>query len=177
MRFLFVLFISLFMASPALAGGHGECCKPKPKVVYKTQWKTKVVEKKVPVEVRVPVPVRVPVVVKEKDPCCDKGSVTQTVNVNTGETKVRERVIERVRIKRKRVIREVKVTDPNRLQVLIGASRTGLELEKSGCCTTHVDQKHEFDVGLQYLRDFGVFTGSIGGTLNQSVYLGLGINW
>jgi hypothetical protein len=173
----FIAAVSFGYVDNAFAGGHdSECCEVKPKVKYKTKWRTKTVYKTQKVPVKVRVPVKVPVPVKKDEPCCDRGSVTQTVNVNT-QPPVKERIVERVRIKRKRVIKEVDVTKPNRVQLLLGASKTDQVVTRDDCCVTSVDEEHEIDVGLQYLRDFGHFTGSIGGTMNKSVYLGLGINW
>lgn len=65
----------------------------------------------------------------------------------------------------------------NRLQLLLGLSKTKLNIEEDSCCNYRATRKYENDLGIQYLRDFGPFTGSIVGTMNQNMYLGFGVNW
>jgi len=179
----FVLFIS----NLALAGGDGipvivqepvkEQCVP-----VKKEPCSKPVKKTKPV---VKAPVKV---VQKKDPCCDAGSdvtsvskaVTgnQTVNINTAPQQPNTvRVIERIQVRTKRVTKEVNVSNPNRIQILLGASKTKLEVEQDNCCNLKADKVYEFDVGIQYLRDFGGFTGSLMGTMNGSVFVGVGANF
>lgn len=101
----------------------------------------------------------------------------QTITINMPQpTKVVTRRVTRI----KHVDREVRVYvyKPNRLQLLIGESKTKLAIKEDACgCSLSASRKYEPDFGLQYLRDFGGFTGSLAGTMNKSFYLGLGFNW
>lgn len=143
---------------------------PKPKVIVKT------VEKQV------------------NTPCCEKDKTTETdaeanasvktgVRAETGDQTVKVNIImpkaekPKTKTRIKKVEVEVEVTNPNRLLLLLGASRTGVTLEENGCCDFDAVQEYEPDVGLQYLRDVGSFTGSIGGTIQRNVYVGVGFNW
>lgn len=64
----------------------------------------------------------------------------------------------------------------NRLQLLIGQSKTRNYLYED-CCFVRSRNKYESDFGLQYLRDFGRFTGSILYTNEGNRYIGLGVNF
>lgn len=78
----------------------------------------------------------------------------------------------------KKVTKVVEVITPNRLQVLLGVSRTKQQISESSCgCTLTATRVYQPDVGLQYLRDFGSFTGSLTATQNQALYVGVGFNW
>lgn len=144
--------------------------EPEPKVIYKTKWKTKVVEK--------------PVYIKAKEKKCCSKKKSSYQRVKTGNQKViiqmpkqkTKTIIKyRTRVKvKKKVINE---TNPNRLQVLVGQSKTKQKVEEVDCCALKATREHELDFGLQYSRDFGNVTGSVTGTLNQSYYLGIGVNW
>lgn len=144
--------------------------EPKPKVIYKTKWKTKTVEK--------------PVYIKEKaKKCCSKNKKSyqrvktgnQKVIIQMPKQKTKTIIKYRTRVKiKKKVINE---TSPNRLQLLVGQSKTKQKVEEVDCCALKATREHEIDFGLQYSRDFGSITGSVTGTLNQSYYLGLGVNW
>jgi hypothetical protein len=172
------VLVTIILSSSALFSGtiFAEVCEekkpnftkcveeaPKPKIVVKT------VEKQVPA------------------PCCEKGDVdanaaaktavkastgSQTVNI-TLPTQTRTKV----KVRTKKVVKEVEVTNPNRLLLLVGVSKTDVELEEKGCCNFRAVQHFEPDVGLQYSRDFGSFTGAVGGTIQQNIHLGLGFNW
>lgn len=186
---LMVLVITLLMmACPALAG---DCCKkkkntyqcyileeeqqcplrkkvvivPKPetKIVYKTKWKTHVIEK----------PVVVPVEKKSRPNNSNYSARTGNQQVVIQVPRTRDRIYYKI----KRRTKVVNVTKPNRLQLLVGLSATDHELHKPTCCDLKVKSSHEPDVGLQYLRDFGWFTGSVGATFNRNFYFGLGFNW
>lgn len=114
--------------------------------------------------------------------CCDTQSEvkseskntnaqTVTVNVKPSVYHVPYRVIERVRI------RKVAVDHPNHLQILVGQSRTKLEVQQTDCCNFTASKKREIEAGLQYIRDFGRFTGSVMGTINENFLVGFGFNW
>jgi hypothetical protein len=177
MKRLFVL-ISILLSQSAAADTTCYTCAPpppKPKVIYKT--------------------------IEKQAPCCDKdkgrtdanasaaseastGSQTattgnQSVIVNIPKqfpTRIIIRERYRTKIKHEKEI--VEVFKPNRLQLLLGLSKTKMEVETDPCgCVLSAKRVYEPDVGLQYLRDFGSFTGSIAGTVNKNVYLGLGFNW
>jgi hypothetical protein len=95
----------------------------------------------------------------------------QTVTVHVPPPKVIIRTIN------KRVYKKIVQSNPNRLQLLGGVSKSKMDVAYDGCCNLTAKKKHEPDLGLQYLRDFGSFTGSIAGTTRENFYLGVGINW
>jgi len=74
-------------------------------------------------------------------------------------------------------VKKVMFKRPNRFQLLLGQSKTALDVTDDGCCNFQAHRKYELDVGLQYLRDFDRFTGSFAVTKNQGMYLGVGVNW
>jgi len=156
-----------------------EKCKPKQEVVKK---KVHTVAKAAPVAV----------------PCCEKQDLksdskaealadaeakattgNQSIVINM-PTKAVTKTITKVKYKTKikTVKKTVFVYKPNRLLFLLGQSKTKLQIEEDDCkCSLSAKRKYEPDVGLQYLRDFGHFTGSIVGTTNKGYYIGLGVNW
>jgi len=69
------------------------------------------------------------------------------------------------------------LVNPNRLQLTLGVSHTAYSVKGIDCCSVSLARKHEFDIGLQYLRDIGRFTGSVMATMNSNFYIGLGFNW
>lgn len=185
--------IALMLSTSGLAEQQNQCMQPK-----------KVVKRVVK---QVPKPRPAPVIVSKeqvrlvdscsgvsgcpvKTPCCgeekqsrseaySQQSATtgsQTVNITLPrqesyhQYRLRE-VEERTKVKVKTVY------NPNRIQLLLGLSRTKLEVEEENCCQLKASTAREPDIGLQYLRDFGSFTGSITGTMNENVYVGLGFNW
>jgi hypothetical protein len=82
------------------------------------------------------------------------------------------------KIKYKTKVKKVKIHHHNRLQIMVGASKTQQEVTQDACgCTLTAKRVYQPDAGVQYLRDFGGFTGSIMATQNQSMYLGVGFNW
>lgn len=174
---LIILSLSFLLASVAYSHSE-ECCESKkqePKVIYKTKWKTKIVEK--PVEKKIYIPI------EKKQKCCRRTNKT-THQSKTGNQKViikmpkqREKVIIKYRTKVKRKKVRVEVSKPNRLQLLIGQSNTKQVVKQENCCDIKSTLEHESDLGVQYIRDFGHVTGSIGGTANGNYYFGLGINW
>ena len=102
----------------------------------------------------------------------------QTITINIPQPKQATKIIYRT----KREVREVKVykkkTNPNRLQLLLGATKTKQEVTTDGCgCAITAKRAYEPDLGIQYLRDFGSFTGSVAATRNESFYIGIGFNW
>lgn len=120
----------------------------------------------------------------EEKKCCEKtteqtisqssattGSQTVTINLPPPQPRVlslyKERSVEKTKMLYK----------PNRLQLLLGLSKTDLDIKDDGCCSVTAKTKREPDIGLQYLRDFGSFTGSVMGTINENVYVGVGFNW
>lgn len=135
------------------------------------------------------------VVQKHKEVCCaeDDDIITssqattgsqnattgnQVVNVTVPNTNSsnKVRVIERIQVRTKRVVKTVNTSNPNRILFLAGVSRTKLDIE-GDCCNLTATKKHELDLGVQYIRDFGSFSGSVTGTMNQSFFIGLGVNW
>ncbi len=76
---------------------------------------------------------------------------------------------------KKKVVHE---TNPNRVQLLVGASRTKQDITTDACgCAMSATRVYQPDIGAQYLRDFGGFTGSVMATQNQAIYIGVGFNW
>jgi hypothetical protein len=133
---------------------------------WRTKWKTKIVEKKVPVYV--------------KEPCCDKkgNSVSQNQKVIIKlDKKTKRRVVKVIKYKTKVKYKKVKVNNKNRLQILIGKSKTEQEIIKKNCCDVTGVNNHEVDFGLQYIRDFGNLSISLSGTTNENYYIGFGVNW
>ena len=105
------------------------------------------------------------------------GTQNQVVNVIVPPTQ-QVHVITKTYYKTKVKKTNVYHYNPNRLQLLVGVSKTKQEVTQDGCgCTLTAKRVYEPDAGLQYLRDFGSFTGSIMATKNESFYLGLGFNW
>lgn len=161
---LIILFLCIFASEQLLAE---QCClQPKPTsvVVYKT-------------------------IKTESKPCCDKQQVNstseskagvkaatgnQTITINMPQPK---QVVYRTHYRDRKVIEKIEVFKPNRLQLLLGLSKTRLEIENDSCCNYYAKKTYQPDIGLQYLRDIGDFTGSIAATINQSFYFGLGFNW
>lgn len=67
-------------------------------------------------------------------------------------------------------------SNPNRLLVLIGQSKTRNEIYET-CCYIKSRNTYEQDFGIQYIRDFGDFSGSVLYTNEGNRYLGLGFNF
>lgn len=167
-----LLCLAFLFATTALAEDCVVCKKPEPpkKVIYKT--------------------------VTVKEPCCqkeasktesksdasvDSSTGNQTITINFPPpapvvTPVKVKVIKRTLIKTR--VKKVAVYhyDPNRLLLLVGQTKTKMEVE-GDCCYLTANRKYEPDFGLQYVRDFGHVSGTVIGTLNKSLYLGLGFNW
>lgn len=178
-----LLMTILFIFSFNSLGKDKICCIPeketKPKVIYKTKWKTKVVEKKIPVYKYIPVG-------KDSNQNTNSHQKTQqkTGNVHKSQTGNQNVVIKMPRERRKKVVvkrrtrtKKVKVKTPNRLQLLVGRSKTNQTVEEANCCDIEASVSPEVDVGLQYIRDFKNVTGSISGTVNGNYYIGIGANW
>jgi hypothetical protein len=86
------------------------------------------------------------------------------------------RTVYRTRVKRHRT--NIYHYNPNRIQLLVGETKTKQEITTNACgCIMSATRVYQPDVGIQYLRDFGSFTGSVIYTQNQSFYLGVGFNW
>jgi len=68
-------------------------------------------------------------------------------------------------------------SNQNRLQLLLGVSNTKMSVVEQTPETLVVNKVYEPDFGIQYIRDFSRFTGSISGTLNRNFYVGVGVNW
>jgi hypothetical protein len=74
--------------------------------------------------------------------------------------------------KTKKIIKKVTInkTNPNRLQLLLGASNSKPDTVVDDCkCSVTVKKAYEPDIGVQYLRDFSSFTGSVSATKNKNV--------
>jgi hypothetical protein len=161
-----LLFLLLFTSNSVFAENE---CKVKPK--KKESHKSVVIVK--------PIATPLPTV---KEPCCG-ASETIVNKATTGNQTVtvaipnpKPIVIRRTYWRYKDREHRVEVYKPNRLQLMLGASKTKLDIE-GDCCNLTARRLYEPDVGLQYLRDFGSFTGSLMGTSNKGLYLGVGVNW
>lgn len=138
------LIITITMMMSGVANAHCkvdkkpevECVeKKKPEVV--TKWRTKIVEKKVPHIVRVPA----------KQKCCKKPNVTtqravtgnQSVIVNIPRQHTRTIIKHRVKVERR--TKKINVTKPNRIQFLLGSSKTDPEVKRVNCCD--IESKNE----------------------------------
>lgn len=188
----FISLLLLFFSASLFANEEPKMCclvkekvketpPPPPKVIYRTNT----VEK----PVFIPVP-QAPAPVVKEEKCCEKTPDTTVHKSTTGNQKVivnipqpkpnvivREKI--KVQVKRKVVVKRSKVVidKPNRIQLYLGVSNTDHSVYKDDCCNVDVRSRPEADVGLQYLRDFGSFTGSVMGTKNGNFGLGLGLNW
>lgn len=172
-----LLLLSILLSTPAFASPTDPCEPICLKPIPKSHTITKVVEKKVYL----------------KDPCCDAKGVkvdataastattgNQTINITlpqqTQPPQVRTKVI--TKVYRHKVKTNIYVYRPNRFQLFLGESKTKLSAQTDDCgCNLSAKNSYKPDFGAQYLRDFGHFTGSLVGTVNGSVYLGLGFNW
>lgn len=170
---ILVMFSSNAMAAQATCE---EKCKEKPVVVKKKIYATH------------------KIVAPPAAPCCAKQEVkseaktdveakahtgNQSIVINM-PTKAITKTITKVKYKTKiKIVKKtVFVYKPNRLLFLVGQSKTKILVEEHDCgCSISVKRKYEPDLGLQYIRDFGSFSGSLMGTTNKSYYVGLGFNW
>lgn len=182
MRYLTLIYI-YFLSISALANGvdqsvgdkcqyisqnnnvNVKCESENKKTIYKTKWKTKTVKKFIYVK-------------SKNKKCCKKSNqVVKTGNqkiiINMPKQKAKTKTI--VKVKYKKV--KINKSNLNRVQVFVGQTKTKQEVKEVNCCDIEAIRKHEPDIGIQYLRDFGNFTGSIMGTINQSYYIGIGVNW
>jgi hypothetical protein len=132
-----------------------------------------------------------PAPVPKADPCCDanKGKMeTNVTNTNVNRfnislapqaakpAAVRERIVERVRIKTE--VRPVLVSNPNRFLILAGVAKTKAYAEVDPCnCSADAKSKHQVDLGLMYVRDFSRLSVGVAGTLRQGLYLAGGFNF
>lgn len=143
-------------------------CKPEPKVIYHTTT----VEKPSPV-------VANPYSVSDAKADAKAGNQTQAttgqqvITINMPQA-TKPFVIKRTKYRTKKVI--VYKTNPNRLLFLVGQTKTKQTLQFD-CCDVKATRAYELDYGLQYIRDFGAFSGSLAYTVNKSYYIGLGVNW
>ena len=160
-----ILMYTFILGSQAYAEDY--CCKdcaPKPVVVKPKPKKT---------EKPKPHPV-----IKDNEKKIENNSSStstastgnQTVTVNFPSQIFKPRVVYRLRTQ------EIHVTKPNRFQVLLGLSKTKMEVQ-SDCCNLKANRVYEYDIGVQYSRDIGGFTGSFIGTVNNSYYVGFGFNF
>lgn len=172
-----ILIIALLLASTT---AYADCkkkdpCEPKPKVVYKTVTVKEHVQTPAKADAAAKTTVGTAAKALNQAKAANQTQAStghQTITINMPHPE-RTRVVHKTRYRAK----YVNVTNPNRLQLLLGLSKTKLQVEETDCCTFKAKREYEPDLGLQYLRDFGGFTGSIMGTTNRSLYLGLGFNW
>lgn len=164
--------ISVMLITMATVADGKVICKeelPKPKIVYKT--------------VTVKEQVKEPMKAMADADATATGQATattgqQVITINMPQpTKERVRTIKRTIYKTRKVTVIKNVTDPNRLLLMVGQSKTKMKVEFDDCCNIKAKREYEPDFGLQYLRDFSGVTGSIMGTTNKNYYLGVGINW
>lgn len=143
-------------------------CKPEPKVIYHTTT----VEKPSPV-------IANPDSNSYAKSDSKAGNQTQAttgqqvITINMPQA-TKPYVIKRTKYKTKKVI--VYKTNPNRLLFLVGQTKTKQQLQFD-CCDVKATRAYELDYGLQYIRDFNTFSGSLLYTVNKSYYIGLGVNW
>jgi len=64
----------------------------------------------------------------------------------------------------------------NALSVIGGVSKTDIRSRKDGN-TTVVDTQFEPDVGVMFQHDFGRIRGSVSGTINRNLMLGVGLTF
>jgi hypothetical protein len=187
---LVLVAIALSLVAAPVGVSYGGVCKKEEAVAKIVCPKSVKIKPAPPPTVKKPktAVVKKPVTVPPPPPqsCCDKGT-NRNGNVNqpkqnqkvlikivqpaAPKERVRVRYVERWRTKR------LPVRVLNRLQLLVGYSKTDLVVNSDDCCEVSAENKREIDVGLQYLRDFGQFTGSVMGTMNGSFYVGVGVNW
>lgn len=193
----------IVLSSPSFAfGNQSACAAEKPKVKIEAPCPIKkavkpkkkiviqkpVVAKPVVVIPPAPKPVIQSIPVSPKEPCCDKGKVETDVNninvnrfnINVGKTDSPEKVsrvryIERVRIKTE--TQTVMVSNPNRLMLLLGMSRTQPFATVDSCCTATAKTRYEPDLGLMYIRDFSSLSLGAAFTFRQSFYISGGFNF
>lgn len=79
-------------------------------------------------------------------------------------------------IQKRKYVKKVNVRK-NHFIFLAGASDTKLEAEQFTEHVSKAENKHEFDVGIQYLRELGEINASALVTKNGQVYLGVGLSW
>jgi len=97
---------------------------------------------------------------------------------NTGNQTINLSFPRKTVVVERKVVRKVRVNyRPNHLVLLGGASKTGIEVYNSGCCSFNADTKREADVGLQYLRSISRLDVSGVATIRGGLYLGVGFNW
>jgi hypothetical protein len=160
-----VLMCAFILSGQAYA--EESCCKdctPKQKVV---KPKPKKIEKPKPY----------PVIKDNKEKIENNSLSTSTastgnqiVTVNFPSQMFKPPVVYRLRTQEKLI------TKPNRFQILLGLSKTNVEVQ-SDCCSFKATNAYEYDIGVQYSRDIGGFTGSFIGTVNNSYYIGFGFNF
>lgn len=80
-----------------------------------------------------------------------------------------------VRKVKKKVYRNIR---KNHVTLLVGRSDSNIKVKpKDHYTANEAVNAPELDVGIQYLREFGVVHGSVSITKNGSAYLGVGVSW
>lgn len=104
-----------------------------------------------------------------------KAEFSQKNSVHKAYKKRRVSGKKRALLKQKKAL--LKMIKKNRILVTGGWSNTALKANRSDCCYT-VETKPQADLGLLYVRDFDEgFVGSVSGTVNGTVQVGIGTNW
>lgn len=173
----------LLLLSLLSTSAYGGVCKEPVKQQVKKPSPCHVVKKPAaPKPVATPKAAAAPACTTCESACCDKGDThvqtgNQTVSVNVQPSA--PVVLTRTVYVRRNYVRKTPSLslNPNRLQLLIGSTKTDHKLIQKSCCRWEAESRREIDFGAQYLRDVGDFTGSITGTVNGSLYLGFGVNW
>lgn len=112
------------------------------------------------------------VVKKVEVPKIVEKTVVKTVKVPVTKIKYIKQVQKRKYVKTK----EVNVRK-NHLTVLVGASDTKLEATKFDDHVSRAKNSHEFDIGLQYMREFDIMNLGVTVTRTGQAYLGIGLSW
>jgi len=102
--------------------------------------------------------------------------VNNNTNTNNNAPVEKVKVIERKVLVERTVYRD-KDEHKNAISVLFGRSSTGLNVQQTGPNTVDAKTVGQFDAGLMYQRDISRIRLSIGGTINGSVYGGVGLNF
>jgi hypothetical protein len=102
--------------------------------------------------------------------------VNNNTNTNNNAPVEKVKVVERKVLVERTVYRD-RDEHKNAISVLFGRSSTGLQTTQTGPTTVDAKTVGQFDAGLMYQRDISRIRLSIGGTINGSVYGGVGLNF
>jgi hypothetical protein len=100
--------------------------------------------------------------------------INNNTNVNNNVTEEKTKTFSQ-RVIVDRVCREE--SRKNSISLLLGRSVTGLQTSQPSPSTLDAKTVGQFDAGAMYQRDFGRIRISVGGTMNGSVYGGVGLNF